>query len=195
MLSMPEIRSAVTDQQISRLFGVKGEQLELLFPIADLLFFTYFLLDLFVRFIVCTDKKAFKKSLLNIIDAGSIALFFLLFSVNTQNSSNSLLIDKIRRIAESTRILLLAPVLLVSWRTRSIFQVLTKSCRELVMIVLSLTMFLVFVSTVVFYIELDTNGQFTSIPITLWYFLNFFVSIFFIYHLSNGLNLNKGGPL
>ena len=171
MLSMPQVRSLSKNQQQSKtqIFGLNNDQLEIFFPITDLVFFAYFLFDIVVRFITCPDKSTFKK-LVNIIDVASIIIFFLLFFLNTQDKLKSLEVDKVRRAIESTRALLaLHSLSLVSWRFQAVLKVLGKSYKEILLIIFCLAMLLLFISTVVFYAEVDKNDQFTSIPVTFWW--------------------------
>ena len=169
--TMPTVRNIIekhlTKENQTGLEKETASRYEQAFLIVDCTLFAYFLVDLLIRFLTCPSKVKFSKNLLNLIDAFSIFLFFLLFFITL--SINDERIYFIRRCIESLRVILFLKFTKFSWRFRTIGKALKESTKELISGMTCIFIFMLIISTAIFYIEVRYNPQFDSIPAAFWW--------------------------
>lgn len=145
----------------------RGSYLYTTFLIIDVVYFSYFLIDLIFRFIVCPQKKRFFLNLFNIWDLGTILLFWILFGISIGTKTEAVYFT--RRIIESFRIFLLFRIFNLHWKFRTITKTFHASAYELIVGFLAIFIFMVTMSSFVFYMEVNTNSAFSSVPATFWW--------------------------
>lgn len=146
-----------------------GVKLKSILLCIDFIFAGLFLLSLCARFFVCPTKIKFAKQPLNIIDLLSTVIFVSLHLL-TLLWQKRVELELIGRVIESLRILLLIRLSKISWRTQLIGSVLKRSLPDIAFIICITFAGLIFVSTVIFYCEVDANPEmFSSLPATLWW--------------------------
>lgn len=145
----------------------RGSYLYTTFLIIDVVFFSYFLIDFIFRFIVCPQKKRFFLNLFNIWDLGTILLFWILFGISIGTRTEAVYFT--RRIIESFRIFLLFRIFNLHWKFRTITKTFVASAYELIIGFLAIFIFMVTMSSLVFYMEVNTNEAFSSVPATFWW--------------------------
>lgn len=134
---------------------------------SDLATYSFFLVDILLRFYLCPHKLHFFSSFLNLIDVFSIIAFFvetiLYFAFNLQH------LKSVRNIIGSTRVFLFMRLKNYSWRFKTIENTIYKSYAELLVAALFLSLNMVTVSMIMFYLEREVNPAFTSVPAALWW--------------------------
>ncbi len=135
--------------------------------IVDVVFFSYFTIDFLIRFLVCMRKKLFAVNILNIFDFLSIFLFWIFFAVYSNNENEGVYFA--RRIFESLRFFCLFRVFKLHWKFRTIAKTFFISGFELFIGFITASLFMITMSTLVFYCEVNSNGNFDSVPATFWW--------------------------
>ncbi len=146
-----------------------GENLYKTNNIIDAVFFSYFIIDFFIRFLICPRKKQFIKNILNICDILSILLFWVLYLALIKDYIEE--IFYIRRICESLRFFTLFRIFKLHWKFRTIFKTFVNSRYELLVGFITICMVMVTMSTIMFHCEVNTapNDWFDSIPASFWW--------------------------
>ena len=146
-----------------------GEHLFRVHLIIDIVFFSYFTIDLFIRFVICPRKREFILNILNIFDFFSILLFWVFFFAFIGVQLEGLFFA--RRVCESLRFFTLFRIFKLHWKFRTIVKTFVASAYELLVGFITICMVMVTMSTIIFYCEVNTapNNWFDSIPATFWW--------------------------
>ena len=145
-----------------------GKYLEQTFLLVDLVTFSYFFMDFFFRLVLCPARLTFIKNFLNIIDICSILIFFILVVMILSHHDTDTLYF-MRRIIESTRVILFLNITKLSWRFQTVCKTLKKSVMELLLAIFYILVSMLVLSTLMFYSEVNLNSGFDSIPSAFWW--------------------------
>lgn len=126
--------------------------------------FTWFVIEILARFIVCPNKIKFLKTPLNIIDIASIIPYFAWLIFSKYNN----IPDSLKQMLSTLRIMLLFKMTRHSSSLKSFGLTLQKSFKELCILLFYLALSVIFFSSILYYCEKDTNPDFDSIPATFW---------------------------
>lgn len=151
--------------------ALSGQDLRLIFQIIDGLSFTYFLVNLILRFIVCPNKLKFIKEVHNIIEAIAITLFFVFFFIII--ASEEFLFDYYfcQHVFSSFMIASLMKFSNLSWRLKTLSITIRSCTLELLLAIFYLAVSLLLISNIMFYLELiaGDKDKFNSIFSTFWW--------------------------
>ena len=147
---------------------LKPDELIQLFMTWDLSFYSYFLVDALFRLITCPQKLKWLKKPINIIDLCSTIFFFILFIIGKAGNHGPIL-HYIRRVVESLRILLFYKMTNLSWRLKTVSKSIKKSWKELMLALFFIVLSMLIGSTIMFYLEVEGNSSFDSIPAVFWW--------------------------
>ncbi len=138
--------------------------------ITDLVSYSFFTIDITLRFLVSPKKKKFFLNIINLIDVASILLFFIFFILISIYNDQS--IKKLILFIRCPRIILLLKYCTFSWKLDTIRLTLKKSFQELLLLAFCICLSLIITSTILFNLEsYEASTSFDSIPVTFWYFL------------------------
>ena len=123
--------------------------------VIEILCIGWFVFELITRLIACPDKIKFIKKPYTIIDALSILPFFIWLILSKYNVSNTA-----KQILSTLRVMLLFKVSRHSEALGSFGKTITNSFKELMILLVYLSIGVVFFSCIVFYCEKDNNPAF-----------------------------------
>ena len=173
VLSLPEYRNCVLEAHLNETYmchiDMSAADMKLLFRVIDLLIFTFFLIELCFRFIICPNKIDFIKKILNIIDFLSILLFFIFFFLNLKEFSESY--HYWQHFFMSFKIVSTFKITRLSWELGILLKTIQSSVTDLLVALFYLIVTLLIISNLIFYAEIKTGNKkdFQSIIGTFWW--------------------------
>jgi len=138
------------------------------FLVSDLIFNVYFLLEALIRLSVCPRKVKWLLKTFNIIQIVPTLSFFIIF-IMEKSGYRSIIMIYIRYIIEFLRVLLLFKLTNISWRFKTVNKAIRKSWMEILMFLFFMTLSIFIGSTIMFYIENESNSSFSSILSVCWW--------------------------
>lgn len=135
------------------------------FEIIEIIFVSWFTIELLMRFIVSPKKLKFFSKPENIIDLISVVPFYAYIALSTSKEINT--VKNIARILRSFSIL---KIFRVFKSMRTLGKTLINSYKELLLLVSYLFLGVLVFSSIVFYFESEeTDSMFDSIPSAMWW--------------------------
>ena len=142
--------------------------------VIDALCVVLFMVELLVRIIVCPSKLRFIKSFFNIVDIASVVPIFIVFILNSTKEElllqeQSIILIGYLSLSSVLRVFRLFKIARHYRSFRLLILAVKSSIKELILLMLLITMGMLIFSTLIYFAEFQVEDNFTSIPIGLWW--------------------------